>query len=214
MFGDRLRELRKSKDISMDALASDYNRMFNGRLNKSTISRYENNLQEPMMNVVRNLSELLDIPVGYLTGETQEKPIRDYDNIIPMPKMTKIPLLGTIACGVPILAVEDAEEFVDLPEQVHADFALRCKGDSMINARIFDGDVVYIKKQPIVDNGEIAAVLIDNEATLKYVNIYHNKIVLEAANPTFDDIVCREEEMNTVSIIGKAVAFTSMVRYK
>lgn len=84
-----------------------------------------------------------------------------------MPKTKKVPLIGTIACGTPILAVENIECDVDMPENIRADFALRCKGDSMIDAHIYDGDIVYIRKQPIVDNGEIAAVIIDDEATLK-----------------------------------------------
>ena len=133
-------------------------------------------------------------------------------NIIPMPEMRKIPLIGSIACGAPILAEEHIEEYIDIPRHVHADFALSCKGDSMINARIFDGDVVYIRQQDTVDNGEIAAVLIDGEATLKRVKLHSDRIILEPENPMYDPLVYRNEEMNSVRILGKAVAFTSAVR--
>ena len=134
------------------------------------------------------------------------------DNILPMPKMRKIPLLGDIACGEPILAAENLDGEVDIPEDIRADFALRCKGDSMINARIFDGDIVYIRQQPTVDNGEIAAVLIDDEATLKRVRLFDDHIVLEPENPLYRPFVYWGEEMNTVRILGKAVAFLSTVR--
>ena len=133
-------------------------------------------------------------------------------NIIPMPEMRKIPLIGSIACGSPVLAEEHIEEYIDIPRHIHADFALTCKGDSMINARIFDGDVVYIRQQDTVDNGEIAAVLIDGEATLKRVQLFEDHISLEPENPQYRPLVYWNEEMNTVRILGKAVAFTSAIK--
>lgn len=133
-------------------------------------------------------------------------------NIIPMPAMRKVPLVGSIACGTPILAEENCDGEVDVPDHVRADFALRCKGDSMINARIFDGDIVYIRQQESVEHGEIAAVLIGDEATLKRVYMYDDCISLEAENPQYKPMVYRGEEMNNIRILGKAVAFTSMIR--
>ena len=129
-----------------------------------------------------------------------------------MPEMRKIPLLGTIACGAPVLADEHIEGQVDIPANIHADFALTCKGDSMINARIFDGDIVYIRQQDTVENGEIAAVLIETEATLKRVRLFDDHISLEPENPMYKPIVFWNEEMYEVRILGKAVAFTSSVR--
>lgn len=134
------------------------------------------------------------------------------DNIIPLPKTKKIPLLGTIACGEPILATENIDKYIEMPESVGGTFALKCKGDSMINAHIFDGDVVYIREQPDVENGEIAAVLIGDEATLKRVYKYPSKVVLRPENPLYNDITYTEEEMNDVRILGKAVAHLSAVR--
>lgn len=133
-------------------------------------------------------------------------------NIIPMPTMQKIPLVGSIACGTPILAEENCEGEVDVPDHIRADFALRCKGDSMINARIFDGDIVYIRQQESVEHGEIAAILIDDEATLKRVYMYDDCISLEAENPQYKPMVYRGEEMNNIRVLGKAVAFTSSIR--
>ena len=131
---------------------------------------------------------------------------------MPMPATYKVPLLGAIACGEPILAAENVEGDVEVPEHVRADFALRCKGDSMINARIFDGDIVYIRQQPTVDDGQIAAVLIGEEATLKRVRLYPDHVVLEPENPLYRPHSYWNEDMNTVRILGKAVAFTSAVR--
>lgn len=133
-------------------------------------------------------------------------------NIIPMPAMRKVPLVGSIACGTPILAEENLDGTVEAPDHVRADFALRCKGDSMINARIFDGDIVYIRQQESVEHGEIAAVLIGDEATLKRVYMYDDCISLEAENPQYKPMVYRGEEMNNIRILGKAVAFTSVIR--
>ena len=138
-------------------------------------------------------------------------------NLIPLSKIKtkKVPLIGSIACGAPITAVENIEEYIDMDADIHADFALRCKGDSMINARIFDGDIVYIREQPMVENGEIAAVIIDDmecEATLKRVYIDDEHIILHAENPVYKDMAFYHEEMNQVRIVGKAVAFLSAVK--
>lgn len=141
-----------------------------------------------------------------------QKQNNEFDNIIPIPSTKKVPLLGTIACGEPIIANENIEMYIKVDESIPADFALRCKGDSMINARIFDGDIVYIRQQPDVEDGEIAAVLIGDEATLKKVHKYPNKIVLSACNPMYDDYVYTNEQLNEIRILGKAVAFFSVIR--
>lgn len=179
---------------------------------KSALQRYCTGITEKIpLDRLKKIANALDIPVTYFLGwdiENSNMPT----NIIPMPEMRKIPLVGTIACGTPILAQENVEDEVDIPTHIHADFALRCKGDSMINARIFDGDIVYIRKQDTVENGEIAAVLIDDEATLKRVRLFDDHIVLEPENPQYRPIVYWCEEMNSVHIIGKAVAFTSRIQ--
>ena len=107
------------------------------------------------------------------SGAPSENLFEKYPNIIPVPEMRKVPLLGAIACGEPIYREEN--EWIRLPNNIHADFCLRCEGDSMINARIFDGDIVFIQACQTVDNGQIAAVSIDNEATLKRVYYYPDK---------------------------------------
>lgn len=133
-------------------------------------------------------------------------------NIHPLPPTKKVPLLGKIACGEPITAEENIDDYVDVPEYVHADFALTCQGDSMINARIMDGDIVYVRQQPEVENGEIAAVLIDGEATLKRVFYGKGTIMLQAENPTYQPMMFSKEEILDVRILGKATYFLSKVK--
>lgn len=203
-FGDKIREARKSAGLTQRQLADKVN------VSNTSISNWEKNLSRPDPDTIQHLCWALNVQPNYFFAveDSQVLPA----NIIPMPEMRKIPLLGTIACGEPILAEENIEEYVKIPKDMAGDFALRCKGDSMINARIFDGDIVYIRQQDTVENGEIAAVLIDNEATLKRVRLFDDHISLEPENPMYKPLVYWNEEMNNVRILGKAVAFTSAVR--
>ncbi len=212
MFKNSLRQLRESKGYSMEELARLYNSTYNAKMNKSTLSRYENGLQEPVYSTASNLAKLFGVSVDELVNEDLSFP-----GVLPLPKTYKVPLLGDIACGSPITAVEDIEAMVNVPEYIHVDFALRCKGDSMINARIFDGDIVYIHKQEEVENGEIAAVMIADsaemaEATLKRVYFSGEQLILQAENPTFSPIMFSGEDINQVRILGKAVAVLSGIR--
>ena len=201
-FGERLRHARKEKQLTQKELAAKINAKHN------SISNWENNQNMPDPETIENLCWALDVQPNYFFSVGDTIP----SNIIPMPEMRKIPLIGSIACGAPILAEEHIEEYIDIPRHIQADFALTCKGDSMINARIFDGDVVYIRQQNTVENGQIAAVLIDGEATLKRVQLFEDHISLEPENPQYRPMVYWGEEMNTVRILGKAVAFTSAIR--
>ena len=203
-IGERIKQRRLEIGLSVDQLADIIGK------NRATIYRYESNeIEKFPLDILYPLAEALRTSPAYLMGwEDSTLP----SNIIPMPEMRKIPLLGRIACGAPILAEEHIEEYIDIPKNIHADFALTCQGDSMINARIFDGDIVYIRQQDTVESGEIAAVLIDNDATLKRIRIYDDHISLEPENPQYRPIVLWGEDMNTVRILGKAIAFTSAVR--
>ncbi len=203
--GERMRQRRKELGLSAEKVAEKLG------VSPATVYRYENGDIEKMPgNILEPISRILHTTPAILMGWEDASVLPD--NIIPMPTMSKVPLLGTIACGEPILAEENLEGKVDLPEQIHADFALRCQGDSMINARIFDGDIVYIHQQDTVEDGQIAAVLIEDEATLKRVHFFDDHIVLAPENPTFRPLVYWGEEMNELRILGLAVAFTSTVR--
>jgi repressor LexA len=211
-FAERLRALRINFGLSQQKLADKL-----GGVSKSSINMYERGEREPGLEMMEAIADFFNVDLDYLYGKS-DTPNRLKagtalpSNIIPMPEMRQLPLIGTIACGTPITAEQNVEDLVDIPKHIHADFALRCKGDSMINARIFDGDIVYIRQQPTVENGEIAAVLIEDEATLKRFRRLADRIILEPANPLFDSLVYRGSEMEQVHILGRAVAFTSNVR--
>ena len=225
---NRLKELRIEKGISMMEVAKQLGMPY------TTYVNYEKGIREPNSETLILLANYFHVSIDYLIGNVNDPlfhldnrrilaEINSYEdssetqyvsvvNLLPVPQLRKVPLLGAIACGEPILAAENIEDEVDMPSHISADFALRCKGDSMINARIFDGDIVYIRQQDIVDNNDIAAVLIGEEATLKRVRLFEDHIVLEPENPKYRPFVYWNEEMNDVRILGKAVAFTSTVR--
>ena len=212
-FHERLKALRTNKGLSQAEFAKYI------KVSKSSINMYERGEREPGLETLERIADYFNVDMDYLLGKSDVVNKAQFTisgisatNIIPFPEMHKVPLIGAIACGAPILAEEHIEDYVDIPRHITADFALVCKGDSMINARIFDGDIVYIRQQETVDNGQIAAVLIDGEATLKRVKIYDDHIVLEPENPHYRPLTFWGEEMNTVHIVGKAIAFTSAIR--
>ncbi len=205
----RLKSLREEKGLNMKELSKLLDIPY------TTYVGYEKEQREPGSDVLIKIADFYNTTVDYILGASDIKTLPtsiDIDNIIPIPSTKKVPLLGTIACGEPILANENIEMYIKVDESIPADFALKCKGDSMINARIFDGDIVYIRQQPDVEDGEIAAVLIGDEATLKKVHKYPNKIVLSACNPMYDDYVYTNEQLNDIRILGKAVAFFSVIK--
>lgn len=184
---------------------------------EATVQRWESgNIKSVRHEKIGKLAEILKVSPAALMGwETQPVPSLNSSlikNINPIPQTYKVPRLGTIACGKPILAVEEAEKVDDVPENISCDFTLQCKGDSMINARIYDGDIVYIKCQPEVENGEIAAVRIGDEATLKKVYYNKNRVILRACNPLYEDLEYEGDTLNEIQILGKAIAFTSLIK--
>lgn len=203
---DRIRRLREEKDISQDELARRC-----GYLSRSTISKIEKGERNITGEKIQILASVLGVRPSYLMdGELQDNfDMFSVNGVLPLPETKKRPRLGTIACGEPILAQENIEDYDDVPNDIKCDFTLLCKGDSMIDARIHDGDVVYIRQQPSVENGEIAAILIGDEATLKRVFVYDDKVVLQPANPAYSPLVYVKEEMNDIRILGKAVGFVS-----
>lgn len=186
-------------------------------VSEATVSRYESgNIKNMRRDRIENYAQVLKVNPALLIGVDEQVEdeltslMNKYDNIKQV-KLKRFPLLGEIACGEPIFASEDKENYIMADMDINADFCLTAKGDSMINARIYDGDVVFIKEMPIVDNGDIAAVIIDDEATLKRVYYYpnKNKLVLNPENPAFEPLVYINEELNQIRILGKAVYFMS-----
>ena len=184
-------------------------------VSEATVSRWESgHIANMRRDRINNYAKALHVDPNFImTGERKVASILDIPGIVPLPKTYSVPLLGEIACGDPILAEQNIADQIPVPEHIKgADFALTCRGDSLINARIHDGDIVYIRQQPEVENGEIAAVLIENEATLKRVRRFDNKIVLYPENPNYEPLIFSGEEMSEIKILGKAIAFVSAVR--
>lgn len=218
---DRLRYLmasRNLKQIDILRAAEPYATQFNIKMNRSDISQYVSGKVEPGQDKLTVLGLALGVDPVWLMGidvpMTSQQSDDSFSNpdILPVSRRS-VPLLGNIACGEPIYADEDYSVSVALGHDVDCDFALRCKGDSMIGARIYDGDIVFVHKQDYVDDGTIAAVLIDDEATLKRVyKLSDGRIELRAANERYRPIVVGGADDNrTFRVLGKAVAFQSLL---
>ena len=206
-IGQRIKQRRVELGLSVDDIAEKIGK------NRATVYRYESSeIEDLPTSILEPLAKALSTTPAYLMGWETDN-IFSIPNIIPLPETKEIPLLGTIACGEPILAEENIEDYIKLDKAVDAEFALRCKGDSMIGARIRNGDIVYIHQKEDVENGEIAAVLIGNEATLKKVYKYpeKNMLVLKPANPEYEDFIYTGAELEEIRILGKAVGFYSRV---
>lgn len=208
-IGQRIKQQREAIGLSQEELAQKL-----GYKSRSTINKIESGINDITQSKVIEFAQALGTTPAYLMGWEEEKDnIYSFDNIMPI-KTQRIPLLGEIACGEPIYADEDRESYIEIGTNIKADFCLRAKGDSMINARILDGDIVFIRNQSNVENGEIAAVIIDDEATLK--RVYYNRangiLQLVAENPSFPPLIYSGDELDTIRILGKAVAFQSDVK--
>lgn len=185
-------------------------------VSRSTIGMYETGSREPGFETSEAIADIFNVDMDYLMGRSlveRKHPVASDipPGFMPLPETYKVPLVGRIACGQPITAEENIEDYMDVPKGKHVDFCLLCEGDSMIDAGIDDGDIVYIRKQPDIENGQIAAVRIDNEATLKRVYKYPDRLVLQPENRSYPPLTYVGEEMNQVSIEGKAVGWMHWV---
>ena len=207
--GERMKQRRKEIGFSAEKVAERLG------VSPATIYRYEKgDIEKVPVDSLAELAKILQTTPAYLMGwEEQPEPKKPTipPGFEPMPKMKKIPLIGSIACGTPILAEQNIEKLVDVPEHIRCDFSLTCHGDSMVDAGIHDRDVVYIRIQPEVENGEIAAVRIGEEATLKRVYYTPGTLTLMPANPTYAPMVYTGPQLNDVHIEGKAVGWTHWV---
>ena len=184
-----------------------------GYADKSMIAKIEKGNVDLPQSKILAFANVLETTPGELMGwDYEAEPTETVDNIYKLDKI-KLPFLGKVACGEPIFADEDRESYIMIGTDIGADFCLQCQGDSMINARIHDGDIVFVKKTDIVENGEIAVVIIDDEATLKRFFYYReqNLVILKPENPKYQDIILTGEQLEQVKVIGRAVAFQSDV---
>lgn len=206
--GQRMKARRKELGLSAETVAEKLD------ISPATVYRYEKgDIDKIPGDILQPLASILHTTPAYLMG-WEEAPAAGPaipSGFIPVPEMEKVPLVGAIACGQPILAEENVEEMVDAPAGRGVDFCLICKGDSMIDAGIHDGDIVYIRKQTDVENGEIAAVRIGDEATLKRVYKSAGGIVLAPANAAYTPQVYGPDTLEDIHIEGKAMGWTHWV---
>lgn len=210
--GERMKQRRKEIGFSAEKVAERLG------VSPATIYRYEKgDIEKVPVDSLAELAKILQTTPAYLMGWEEQptpkptSPAPIPPGFMPMPKMKKVPLIGAIACGDPITALQNREGDVNVPENVRCDFALKCHGDSMVGAGIHDGDVVYIHIQPEVENGEIAAVRIGDEATLKRVYYSGDTLTLMPANAAYAPLVYTGETLNEVKIEGRAVGWTHWV---
>lgn len=204
-IGSRIRALRiangyKSQQELADVLY----------VNQTAVSQWERGATTPNNQTLLRLCELFHCSSDYILGQSDAPGPVVPPGFIPLPETEEVPVVGAIACGEPITAEENIEGRTSVPKEWHANFALVCKGHSM-EPKINDGDVVAIRSQPTVDNGQIAAVRIDNEATLKKVYLFEGRLELRPINPDYESIVLFGEDMETVTIEGLAVGLSRAI---
>lgn len=197
-IGDKIRELRESQNMTQSDLADRLN------ISHRTVSTWETGVRLPRMGYIEDLCQIFGISKSELLGDVGRSSFR------PVPNVRLIPVLGRIACGSPILAEQNIDRMMAVPDKIECNYILECRGDSMKDVGIDDGDLVYVRSQPDVSDGEIAVVMVENEATLKRVYHHRNMIQLVSANAKYPPMILTERD-GTVRIEGKVVAFTHII---
>lgn len=197
---DRIRQRRLELGMTQKELADKL-----GYKNKTAITKIEAGKVDLTQTKIYAFAQALQTNVDYLMGDVKRAPAG-----LVIPEFHQVPIIGTIACGTPILAEENLDGFAKVTDLV-CDFGLWCKGDSMA-PRFLDGDLVFIRQQPDVDNGQIAAVLIENEATLKHVYKQPDRLTLIAENPSFPPLIYTDPvELQQIRIIGLVTGYQRAV---
>lgn len=196
MIGDNIRYFRKRAGYSQQQLAKKL------KIKQASVSNWESGKTTPDTKYLSNIMTILNVSMNDLFSD---EPRRELDSIRVI--RNAVPIVGEIACGTPITAEQNIEGYADIPDGIHADFALKCKGDSM-NPTFLDGDLVLIKQQPEVENGQIAAVNINGETTLKHVYRRKDGLLLTADNPQFPPIFASAGSNEEIVIHGLAVGYT------
>lgn len=201
-----IKKLRLQMQWSQDELAKRA-----GYTDRSSIAKIEKGQVDLPQSKILLFADIFRVTPGELMGNDGiDDILSKFPNVHPV-TTRRFPVLGSVSCGEPKLMDEEIDVSVDASEEIKADFVLRAKGDSMIGARINDGDLVFVRKQDIVENGEIAVVAIDDEATLKRFYKYGDLIVLRAENPAYRDQEYTPEQAREIRVLGKAVSFQSVV---
>ena len=221
-FGEKIKAIRYHFAYTQDELANKLG------VTKQVISKYENEQASPRLDTVSDFAEKLNIELTFLINDsyTVEQTINALNrtavvnftnklpaDLIPIIPAKRIPILGSVACGTPIFSEQNIEDYFVTNDIIKADFCLYAKGDSMIEADINDGDLVFVRKTPVVDNGKIAVVLIGEETTLKRVYKTENSLILHAENRTYQPLIYTEKDCETenVLVLGEMVGIYKIV---
>ena len=177
---------------------------------KSSINRWvTGKTQKFSLDNIVKVCKALSLDVAAVLG-WKESAFPDGLRRIDADSFNKIPLIGSVAAGTPILAEESYDAYIDCP--CKADYALKISGDSM-NPNFLDGDVVFIRAQDTIDyDGQVLVVLLDDSATLKHVYRQSNGLLLVSDNPSYQPMFMPFEEYNTMRVLGKPVGFTRMFK--
>lgn len=205
MNGDLLRKERKKRHLTQTDIG---NRL---GVTQQAVAKWEKNVSEPSSADLITLAGLYGVTVDYLLGR-ESNPMSGTKVVLQDGTgYRSLPILSAVACGQPIYTEDSYEDYVVQNMEVSADFCVVAKGDSMINARIYDGDIVFVRKQQEVNNGEIAVVAIDDTATIKrvYYSPEEQKLVLMPENSAHSPLVYVGEELERARILGRVVSFFS-----
>lgn len=205
-FGDKLKECRRAKNMTLEELALKYNRRFDGGLSKGTLSKYENNKQEPLVSVVTNLTEILDVSSDYLLGRSDNPNPEETISAATDDNVHNIPVFNSVSAGLGRLADSTPDDFVPtfLPYGANPEEYVRINvsGDSM-SPLIDDGSQILVRLQPSADNGSVAVVLVDGEeAFVKKLNFGMNWVELESINPYYPVRRFENADTSRVNILG------------
>lgn len=223
MFGDRLKDLRTQAGYTqqtmleevIQALINTGETPAEAKVSLGTYRNWEQNIAVPNSRYLKVIAPLLNTSTDYLLGITNDVTPHDFDystyDLLSVTKR-KIPVLGNVHCGTPTYAEQEYLATVD--SEINADFALIAVGDSMIDAGIDDGDLVFVRRQSTVDNGQIAVVLINDEAAIKRVQNSGDVLILNPANPRYETLTFQAKDGKDIKILGKVVAFTHLLERK
>lgn len=211
LIAENIRKIREARNLTQSELAEK------AGVNKSTVSMYESASRTPKLDFAKKLAKALDVSVDsfYSANSTLKfKHLDDYDYSVQLPKgFIHVPMMGYAAAGKPLEDLNQDTAYYDVDGKYHVDFCITVSGDSMINAGINDGDIVFIREMPAVPNGTIALVRIDNDKfCLKRFYKGENKVTLVSENPAYPPMVFDESNCESVSVLGLAVIKQSVIK--
>ena len=200
--GNIIKNLRTERNLTQEEVGKIIG------ASKQTLHKYENGIITNIpQDKIESLANLFDVSPSYIMGWEKDKTdLSNIPGVIPVKKIIKIPILGHIQCGSPVMSVENYEGYFPADaEIINSDFCLYADGDSMIDAGIHEGDLVFFKQTPQVENGTIAAVFIDDTTTLKRFYKKENQIILQPENKAYSPIIIDLDESTNIRILGEMV---------